>query len=129
MESVTKRTSSAIDELGRQSEPAVLILTSLASGSKHGYALAKDIKSFAGVDLGPGTLYGAITRLEERGLIVPAPSEERRQPYVITPSGRAALESAVRDMRALADEGTRRLRLRTLSQQPQSRPIVTGVAP
>jgi DNA-binding PadR family transcriptional regulator len=126
---MTKRIPLAIDELGRQSEPAVLILTSLASGSKHGYALAKDIKSFAGVDLGPGTLYGAITRLEERGLIAPAPSEERRQPYVITPNGRAALESAVRDMRALADEGTRRLRLRTLSQQPQSRPIVTGVAP
>ena len=126
---MTKRIPLAIDELGRQSEPAVLILTSLASGSKHGYALAKDIKSFAGVDLGPGTLYGAITRLEERGLIAPTPSEERRQPYVITPGGRAALESAVRDMRALADEGTRRLRLRTLSQQHQSRAIVTGVAP
>ncbi|HVA71061.1 MAG TPA: PadR family transcriptional regulator [Acidimicrobiales bacterium] len=126
---MNKRTSSVIDQLGRQSEPAVLILTSLASGSKHGYALAKDITSFAGVNLGPGTLYGAITRLEERGLIAPAPSEERRQPYVITTSGRAALESAVREMRALADEGARRLRLRTHNQQLHPRPIVTGVAP
>ncbi len=45
--------------------PAVLIMTSLASGAKHGYALARDIEQFAGVTLGPGTLYGAITALEE----------------------------------------------------------------
>jgi DNA-binding PadR family transcriptional regulator len=125
---VTKKTSSAIDELGRPSEPALLILTSLASGSKHGYALAKDIEAFAGVALGPGTLYGAISRLEERGLIVPTASEERRQPYVITPSGREALESAVRDMRALANEGAKRLRSRALNQQPQPRPVVIGSA-
>ena len=49
----------------------MLILTSLASGPKHGYALLLDIESFAGVRLGPGTLYGAISRLEERGWIVP----------------------------------------------------------
>src|SRR5215469_10614224 len=94
-------------ELGRSNEPPVLILTSLAAGPKHGYALTKDIEQFAGVSLGPGTLYGAIARLEERGLIAPEPvrSDERRRPYRITGSGRVALEDAVRDMRALADEG------------------------
>ena len=48
---------------GRSNDPPVLILTSLASGPKHGYALLQDIQSFAGVTLGPGTLYGAIARL------------------------------------------------------------------
>jgi DNA-binding PadR family transcriptional regulator len=61
------RRSRAAGDLGRANEPAILILTSLASGSKHGYTLAKDIGEFAGVTLGPGTLYGAISRLEQGG--------------------------------------------------------------
>jgi DNA-binding PadR family transcriptional regulator len=89
----------------------VLILTSLASGVKHGYALTKDIEAFAGVSLGPGTLYGAITRLDQRGLIEPTDPEERRRPYRITAAGREALAAAVRDMRAIADEGATRLGL------------------
>jgi DNA-binding PadR family transcriptional regulator len=97
--------------LDRANEPGVLILTSLASGAKHGYALAKDIETFARVTLGPGTLYGAITRLEQRGLIEPAPEDDRRRPYRITAAGRSALATAVRDMRVLADEGAARLGL------------------
>ena len=124
---MAKRTSPTNSELGRQSEPAFLILTSLASGEKHGYALAKDVEAFAGVALGPGTLYGAISRLEERGLIAPVPSDDRRQPYQITGSGRTALESAVRDMRALADEGTARLRLRVLALRPNLGPLLGGI--
>lgn len=89
----------------------MLILTSLASGPKHGYALTQDITDFAGVRLGPGTLYGAITRLEERGFIEPVPSDDRRRPYRITASGRSALAEAVRDMRAVAEEGAARLGL------------------
>jgi len=97
--------------LVRSNEPAILILTSLASGVKHGYALAKDIESFAGVTLGPGTLYGSITRLEERGLIEPKAGTDRRRPYGITAAGRAALASAVREMRNIADVGSARLGL------------------
>ncbi len=97
--------------LDRANEPGVLILTSLASGSKHGYALLKDVEDFAGVTLGPGTLYGAITRLERRGLIEPTGEEERRRPYRITAAGRTALAAAVQDMRAIAEEGAARLGL------------------
>ena len=97
------------DGLGRSNEPMVLILTSLAAGAKHGYALSKDIEEFAGVVLGPGTLYGAITRLDERGLIEPVGTDERRRPYRITASGRRALAGAVRDMQVLADVGASRL--------------------
>ena len=105
------RRAAARGDLGRSNEPPVLILTSLAAGPKHGYALTKDIEEFAGVSLGPGTLYGAIARLEERGFIAPEPvgTDARRRPYRITGEGRLALESAVREMRSLADVGANRL--------------------
>ena len=109
------RRSHSSSGLGRSNEPPVLILTSLADGPKHGYALTKDIETFAGVRLGPGSLYGALTRLEERGLIEPEPPDPevdtRRRPYRITGAGLAALEAAVREMRALSDEGAARLGL------------------
>ena len=106
-----RRAASGPGDLGRNNEPGILILTSLAAGTKHGYALTKDIEEFAGVTLGPGTLYGAISRLEERGLIEPTGAEERRRPYRITSTGRVALTEAVREMRALADAGAMRLGL------------------
>jgi DNA-binding PadR family transcriptional regulator len=87
----------------------MLILTSLASGEKHGYALLQDIDRFAGVRLGPGTLYGAIGRLEERGLIEPAGPAGRRRPYRLTRAGTEALEAALAELRAIVETGTTRL--------------------
>ena len=72
---------------GRYAGPATLILSSLADGAKHGYALTKDIESFAGIRLAPGTLYEALSRLESQGLIEAVPSEDRRRPYRLTPPG------------------------------------------
>jgi DNA-binding PadR family transcriptional regulator len=95
----------------RANDPSVLILTSLAGGPKHGHALAKDIQEFAGVVLGPGTLYGAITRLEERGLIAPVESHDRRRPYRITGAGSEELTETLREMRRVADTGAARLGL------------------
>jgi DNA-binding PadR family transcriptional regulator len=97
--------------LRRPNDPPLLILTSLADGPKHGHALAKDIETFAGVRLGPGALYGAITRLEERGLIEPDGSDHRRKPYRITAAGSAALAEAVEGLQRIAAVGRRRLRL------------------
>jgi len=96
---------------GRSNDPPLLILTSLAAGPKHGYALLQDIESFAGVTLGPGTLYGAIARLEERGLIEPVGVSDRRRPYRLTSAGQTELESTLAELRAIVDEGTARLRL------------------
>jgi DNA-binding PadR family transcriptional regulator len=98
------------DGLRRTNDPPLLILTSLAAGPKHGHALAKDVATFAGVELSPGALYGAITRLEERGLIEPLASDERRRPYQITTAGTTALADAVAEMRKIADIGTSRLK-------------------
>ena len=105
---------------GRANDPPLLILTSLASGPKHGHALAKDIEAFAGVTLGPGALYGAITRLDQRGLIQAVPSDDRRRPYRITPDGEAALAAAVDDLRRVVDVAADRLR------PARSRPLLPG---
>lgn len=92
------------------SDPTTLILTSLAEGPKHGYALQQDIAAFAGVSLGPGTLYGAIGRLEERGLIEPvADGSARRRPYRLTATGATELASTLDGMRAVVDAGSARL--------------------
>jgi DNA-binding PadR family transcriptional regulator len=96
----------------RTNDPPVLILTSLAGGEKHGYALLQDIEQFAGVRLGPGTLYGAIGRLEERGLIEPAGDAGRRRPYRLTAAGAHALRAAVDEMRTIVEEGAARLTTR-----------------
>jgi DNA-binding PadR family transcriptional regulator len=93
----------------RLNDPPVLILTSLASGAKHGYALLQDIEAFAGVRLGPGTLYGAISRLEERGLIEAVGEGGRRRPYRLTAAGAEALQTTLDGLRAIVDEGTARL--------------------
>jgi DNA-binding PadR family transcriptional regulator len=94
---------------GRYAGPATLILSSLAEGPKHGYALTKDIDAFAGVRLAPGTLYEALTRLEGQHLIEALPSEDRRRPYQLTASGAAALRQHLADQRRVADLGLRRL--------------------
>jgi DNA-binding PadR family transcriptional regulator len=103
------RTTEAGGGSGRLNDPPVLILTSLASGPKHGYALLQDIEDFAGARLGPGTLYGAISRLEERGLIEAAGAAGRRRPYRLTAAGAEALQTTLDAMRAILDVGSARL--------------------
>ena len=92
------------------SDPTLLVLASLAEGEKHGYGMMEDIERFAGVRLGPGTLYGAMTRLEERGWIRPVPSSDRRQPYTITAAGRKYLEEQVSALEAIVKTAQRRLK-------------------
>jgi DNA-binding PadR family transcriptional regulator len=94
---------------GRYAGPANLILSSLAEGPKHGYALTKDIDAFAGVHLAPGTLYEALVRLEGQGLIEALESEDRRRPYRLTAAGAAALRAHLSAQRRVADIGLRRL--------------------
>jgi DNA-binding PadR family transcriptional regulator len=95
----------------RSNDPALLVLTSLAEGPKHGYAITVDVEEFAGVRLGPGTLYGALSRLEDRGLIEALPSEDRRRPYRLTAAGSSALERELRTLGAVARRGLTRLRV------------------
>lgn len=96
----------------RSNQPPVLILTSLAGGEKHGYALIQDIERFAGVKLGPGTLYGALGRMEERGLIEPVGEPGRRRPYRLSAAGEDVLRDALQWLGTIVDEGSTRLRAR-----------------
>jgi DNA-binding PadR family transcriptional regulator len=101
--------SRALETLGRSSGPASLILSSLADGPKHGYALTKDIESFAGIRLAPGTLYEALTRLEAQGMIEAVESQDRRRPYRLTATGATALTTYLESQRKVAEVGLRRL--------------------
>jgi DNA-binding PadR family transcriptional regulator len=94
---------------GRYAGPATLILSSLADGPKHGYMLTKDIESFSGTRLAPGTLYEALSRLEGQGLIEAIKSDDRRRPYQLTALGATALRSHLGAQRRIADLGLRRL--------------------
>jgi DNA-binding PadR family transcriptional regulator len=98
-------------DFGRFSDPALLILSSLADGPKHGYAMMTDIENMLGVKLGAGTLYGALSRLESSGLIEALQNEERRRPYQITPKGVAALREQLMLLQKLATIGLNRLSL------------------
>jgi DNA-binding PadR family transcriptional regulator len=92
------------------SDPTLLVLASLADGEKHGYAMMEDIERFAGTRLGPGTLYGAITRLEQRGWIRPIATDDRRQPYAITAAGKRYLEEQVSALDQVVKTAQRRLK-------------------
>jgi len=89
-------TDEGTGDLGRFAEPALLVMVSLASGTKHGYSIMADIASFSGTRIGPGTLYAVLARLEARGLIEPLDEVERRRPYRLTPQGAAALDAQLR---------------------------------
>ena len=90
-------------------DPELLILASLAGGPRHGYGMMVDIQVMAGVRLGPGTLYGAIPRMEEDGLIEALESEDRRRPYRLTARGATVLRERLEAMRELSSTALARL--------------------
>lgn len=100
---------SKLPELGRFAEPALLILVSLGEGPKHGYAIMLDVEAATGTPMGPGTLYAALARLEERGLIEALVPVDRRRPYRLTGLGATVLEAQLQGLSAFAALGLRRL--------------------
>ena len=97
------------DGLRGSSDRGILVLTSLAGGPKHGYALIKDIEGFAGVTMGAGTLYGALSKLEQAGLVEALPADERRHPYRITSAGLRLLHQRLSESARVAQVGLARL--------------------
>ena len=71
--------------------------------------MTQDIAVVSGQRLGPGTLYGAIARLEERGWIEPLPAEDRRRPYRLTGAGQRVLKHRLESLRAVTRIGVSRL--------------------
>ena len=101
--------SDELSALGRYTGPATLLLSSLADGPKHGYALTKDIEHFSGVHLAPGTLYAALDRLVDHGLIEGLEAVGRRRPYKITAMGATALMAQLQAQRRVTETGLGRL--------------------
>jgi DNA-binding PadR family transcriptional regulator len=93
----------------RRTDPELLILISLAGGAKHGHAMLVDIEAFAGRRLGPGTLYGAIGRLDEQALIEVAGDDARRRPYRLTEIGRRHLAERLGGLRVAVEAGMARI--------------------
>jgi len=96
-------------ELGHFSDPPLLVLSSLSNGPKHGHAMIEDIERLCGTRLGPGTLYGAIARLEQQGWIEPLPADERRRPYRITGEGLRVLRARLAILQHFIKAGVKRL--------------------
>jgi DNA-binding PadR family transcriptional regulator len=101
--------SDPLTGLGRNSAAAVLVLSSLAGGDKHGYALVKDVEQFSGIHLPPGTLYQLLSRLESRGLIVALAADERRRPYRLTAQGATVLAAYISAQQRILATGQARL--------------------
>lgn len=97
------------------SEPVVLILTSLASEPRHGYALLKDIEELSAgrVSMSTGTLYGALRRLLDDGWIRRFEQEDTsrdKQAYTLTAAGRARLDAELDRLEQLTRAAGLRLR-------------------
>lgn len=98
-----------LPEFGRFAEPSLLILVSLSDGPKHGYAMMNDIEAGTGRPMGAGTLYAALTRLEEQGLIEPLAPVDRRRPYKLTAVGASNLAEQLRGLSEFAKLGLQQL--------------------
>jgi DNA-binding PadR family transcriptional regulator len=96
-------------EFGRFAEPSLLILTSLSDGPKHGYAIMQDVEQRTGRPMGAGTLYAALVRLEEQGLVEPLAPVDRRRPYRLTGVGASTLVELLRGLSEFAQLGLRQL--------------------
>lgn len=105
-----EKNTNPMNGLGRNAGTAVLILSSLADGEKHGYALVKDVEGFAGVHIAPGTLYEALARLEAQRLIEPVESNDRRRPYRLTSGGASALSEYLAAQQRVIKVGQARLK-------------------
>jgi DNA-binding PadR family transcriptional regulator len=99
-----------MEGFGRFAEPSLYILLSLADGPKHGYAIMTDVEEISGVPLGPGTLYGALARLEQRGMIEAIEPVDRRRPYRLTGLGATTLKTQLHGLAGFARIGLERLR-------------------
>ncbi len=96
-------------------EPTLLLLTALADAPRHGYALIQEISAISDgrVKMRTGTLYGALDRLLQQGLIEVAAEEivdgRARRTYALTEDGRGALTAEAERLRSVAQEAERRL--------------------
>ncbi|MEW2426534.1 PadR family transcriptional regulator [Micromonospora sp. NPDC047644] len=119
-------------------EPTFLILTALARESMHGYGVISDVAALSGgrLALRPGTLYGALDRLTDEGLVERDREEvvegRLRRYYRLTEAGRSVLVAETERLRRNVEAATQRLRARPagiLAVDPASRGRLTLPGP
>lgn len=89
---------------------AIFYILLAARTPLHGYGIIQEVDDMTGgrVHLGPGTLYGAINSLLDRGWIVLHSAEtgsRKKKEYVITPAGRAVFAAEMERLRELVANG------------------------
>ena len=110
-------------------EPTFLILAALAPQPLHGYAIIGEVAELSGarMALRPGTLYGALDRLADEGLLEPDREEvvdgRLRRYYRLTDAGAAVLEQEAARLQHNADAARGRLARR---QQHRAVPRPAG---
>ena len=85
--------------------PAVFhILLALADGPRHGYAIMQAVEVSSGSEMGPGTIYGSLQRMEDAGLVkeIAAQGDDRRRVFALQPAGRKALQVEAERLAKLA---------------------------
>ena len=87
-------------------EAAYYVLLSLLE-TGYGYGMMQRIRELSGgrLEMGPGTLYGVLTRMRREGLITLESQDDRRKNYAITPAGREALAAEYRRLKQLVQDG------------------------
>ena len=93
-------------EQGPMTEAMYYILLSLLKPG-HGYGMMQRIRELSGgrLIMGPGTLYGVLSRMNREGWIVLTGEEGRRKNYAITQAGKAALLTEYERIKRLAADG------------------------
>lgn len=73
----------------------------------HGYGMMQRIREISGgrMEMGPGTLYGVLSRMKKEGLIRLESQDDRRKTYAITEEGRAALHEEYRRLVKMVRDG------------------------
>ncbi len=91
---------------GPMTEAAYYILLALTKPG-HGYGMMARIKELSGgrISMGPGTLYGVLSRMSKEGLIRLTEEKDRRKNYEITETGRQALLAEYRRLKQLVFDG------------------------
>jgi len=102
-----------LESFGRYADPALVVMTSLSAGPRHGYAIIQDVVDMGGPRLRPGTLYAVLARLEDRGLIEALEPDERRRPYRLTAAGATTLRVQLEHLQRVAERGLARLQAAT----------------
>src|SRR3989304_4373461 len=98
-----------LTEFGRFAEPTLYILVSLSDGPKPASGIRPAVEAVPGDPLGPGPLYGALARLERRGMIEALEPEDRRRPYKLTALGATTLRTQLEGLAGFTRLGLARV--------------------